>query len=99
MLVHPVGIRTATPASEPTAIIVENPMAESMNTGPPTQSQNPEHVGGVDAECDTFLRAGDTATEADARRPGVAPSPCSSQSRALLALNRLQRGEGLPDDR
>jgi hypothetical protein len=67
------------------AIMVESPMAESIEYRPPTQSQNSNMFVGSMPNSTTFAVLVDRATKclATAR---ASPRPWSSQARALVAL-------------
>ena len=68
------------------AIIVDRPIAESIEYRPPTQSQKPNMLAVSIPKADTFSALVDTATKCFATAFASPPSPRTSQSRALSAL-------------
>ncbi len=69
------------------AIIVDSPIAESIEYRPPTQSQNPNMLAVIDAEGGDVLRVRRDGDEVPAPpRAGLRRRPASSQSRALIAF-------------
>ena len=68
------------------AIIVDRPIAESIEYRPPTQSQNPNMFAVSMPKAETFSAFVETATKCFATALASPPSLPSSQSRALCAL-------------
>ena len=68
------------------AIMVERPIAESIEYRPPTQSQNPNMFAVSIPNAATRSAFVDTATKCFATAPASPPNRPSSQSRALCAL-------------
>src|ERR1700733_8040708 len=71
--------------SGPTAIMVERPMAESIEYRPPTQSQNPNMLAVSMPNSETSLAFVDTATKCLATA-ALSPSSPTTQSLAEVAL-------------
>ena len=74
--------------SAPSAIIVESPMAESIEYRPPTQSQNPNMLAVSMPNACTLSAVVDTATKWLATASSV-PSAETTQSRAECALDSV----------
>src|SRR6266853_6134785 len=72
--------------SGPMAIIVERPIAESIEYRPPTQSQNPNMLAVSMPNAETFSALVETATKCFATALTLPPSPLSDQLRALCAF-------------
>ena len=68
------------------AIIVERPIAESIEYLPPTQSQNSNMFAVSMPNAETFAALVETATKCFATALGSPPSPFNNHSRALCAL-------------
>jgi hypothetical protein len=74
----------STNPSGPTAIMVDSPMAESIEYRPPTQSQKPNMFAVSMPNCETRSALVDTATKCLAT--ASSPSADTTQSRAEAAL-------------
>src|SRR5665213_1093129 len=78
-------------ASEPMATINEQPMAESYEYRPPTQSQNPNVLAASIPNSVTACSLVDTATKCLATASVPAPTPSSTHCLAAAALVSVSR--------
>ena len=77
--------------SGPTAIIVDSPIAETIEYRPPTQSQNSNMFAVSMPNSETLAAFVETATKCRATARWSPPRPASDQSRAVWALVIVSR--------